>query len=52
MQQVTFLHSKNGTSVICDDAQANVFASCYNIHKTAFGAADESAGASPQPCGY
>ena len=24
----------------------------YNIHKAAFGAADESAGASPQPCGY
>ena len=26
MQQVTFLHSKNGTSVICDDAQASIFA--------------------------
>ena len=127
MQQVTFLHSKNGTSVICDDAQASIFASWYNkhnakdekrdrfsvmcllnrseasrfaactygimiagksvkqiftaslscalrsciidgfakmplpasifaswynIHKAAFGAAVESAGASPQPCGY
>ena len=32
MQQVTFLHSKNGTSVICDDAQASIFASWYNKH--------------------
>ena len=35
MQQVTFLHSKNGTSVICDDAQASIFASWYNIHRKA-----------------
>ena len=34
MQQVTFLHSKNGTSVICDDAQASIFASWYNKHNT------------------
>ena len=32
MQQVTFLHSKNGTSVICDDARASIFASWYNKH--------------------
>ena len=30
MQQVTFLHSKNGTSVICDDTQTSIFASWYN----------------------
>ena len=30
MQQVTFLLHKNGTSVICDDAQASIFASWYN----------------------
>ena len=34
MQQVTFLHSKNGTSAICDDAQASIFASWYNKHNT------------------
>ena len=32
MQQVTFLLHKNGTSVICDDAQASIFASWYNKH--------------------
>ena len=36
MQQVTFLHSKNGTSVICDDAQASIFASWYNKRESVY----------------
>ena len=40
---MTFLHSENETSAIGDDARASIFASWYNIHMAAFGAADRPA---------